>query len=293
MSKPIAGRADNWGYDGWFGPQVQTDVGTAAALLTGEDTIGADIPLLDGGLAFYGSYVDNFGGFDALKARFGDCPVQGHPWVYTNAANMQAVIDAMGNRPFVRFSAHFGQGPHVCGPKTCGFPQADVTQWDDRGPHGQNVDQWIMHARPAGITAHPYLLSLTVVGSGGAAQCADVEPGGMSVDALADWYDNRALHGQVDPPKPADNHHYEWFNGNAVRWHGQKVIERNVVRRYDNHERTAEVHAKLYFLAERLATLAHREHPRLTVAQALRKRGDHSGWRFKELMRRYHGIKGH
>jgi hypothetical protein len=71
------------------------------------------------------------------------------PWGYTNAANMQALINAAAGRKFVRFSAHYGFGPHICGPGTCGWPQADWTQWADSGPAGQNFDRSIGRILPA------------------------------------------------------------------------------------------------------------------------------------------------
>lgn len=159
----------------------------AAHIYTGADTIAGDINLLPDGLDMYASYVDNFGGFGELAARFakpggpfllsitifgnravcadmepgamnaGDFPHwydnvalkdNGPPWGYTSASNMQAVIDAAGGRPFIRWSAHYGFGPHICGPATCGYPQADWTQWDDVGPQGQNFDRSIGSVLP-------------------------------------------------------------------------------------------------------------------------------------------------
>lgn len=69
---------------------------------------------------------------------------------YTNAGNMGALIGAAGGRRMIRWSAHFGAGRHLCGPGTCGFPQADFTQWDDKGPNGQNFDRSIIPAATLG-----------------------------------------------------------------------------------------------------------------------------------------------
>lgn len=67
----------------------------------------------------------------------------GPPWVYTSAGNMAAVKAAVGGRKVIYWSAHYGAGEHICGPSTCGFPQADWTQLDDHGAHGENIDRSI------------------------------------------------------------------------------------------------------------------------------------------------------
>lgn len=165
-------------------------------LYTGADTIGGDIGLLPDGLNMYASYVDNFGGYGELVARFGNAPwkpfllsitIFGNharcadvengamrpadlphwydnvaisdsvspPWVYTSASNMGAVAQAMGGRKHIRWSAHFGAGEHICGPGTCGFPQADWTQWDDHGAHGENIDRSVGNWFPPSLTPAP------------------------------------------------------------------------------------------------------------------------------------------
>lgn len=174
------------------------------ALFDGADTIGGDIGLLPAGLNAYMSYVDNFRGFDELVARFpaGRHPV-GPPWGYTSASNMSSLIATAGARPFIKWSAHFGHGPHICGPHTCGFPQADWTQWDDHGAGGQNIDRSIGTVFPAGLGG-PLLVSITIFG--GRAQCADMEPGAMSIAEFPHWHDTFALSGPLPkpPPKPED-----------------------------------------------------------------------------------------
>jgi hypothetical protein len=178
------------GRDPWLGPRAMEAHDLAAAtvtvpaLFTGADTVGGDIGLLPDGLDAYMSYVDNFGGYNELVARFGHTTAFlvsitifgnrarcadvepgamsaasfgqwlgdgraigndqfGPPWGYASASNMAALINAAAGRPFIRWSAHFGFGPHICGPNTCGFPQAHWTQWDDHGAQGQNIDRSI------------------------------------------------------------------------------------------------------------------------------------------------------
>ena len=62
------------------------------------------------------------------------------PIIYTGASNLAALKAAIGNRPCLIWSAHWTKQSHVCGPNTCGYPQADATQWTD----GTVVDQTLM-----------------------------------------------------------------------------------------------------------------------------------------------------
>lgn len=57
------------------------------------------------------------------------------PKLYVQESNAQALVSAMSAAGIVRdtwmlWTAHYGKGEHICGPKTCGCPvQADATQW--------------------------------------------------------------------------------------------------------------------------------------------------------------------
>ena len=73
------------------------------------------------------------------------------PCVYASVANMPPILSALAaagiSRPQVRLlSAHYGLGPHICGPATCkyfpGMPAMDGTQWTDLygGAHGSLID---------------------------------------------------------------------------------------------------------------------------------------------------------
>ncbi len=47
------------------------------------------------------------------------------------------------------WSAHYGQGKHICGPRSCGFPgvpDCDGTQWTDTaaGTHGTKIDESVL-----------------------------------------------------------------------------------------------------------------------------------------------------
>lgn len=71
-----------------------------------------------------------------------------HPGLYCSASTMSQVVSDMldhgwKRNEFLIVSAHYGSGPHICGPSTCHYPQADATQWDDKGAHGENTDRLI------------------------------------------------------------------------------------------------------------------------------------------------------
>lgn len=184
-----------FGHDPWIGPGTpQAPLEAVSHVYTGADTLKDDIGLLPAGLALYASYIDNFGGYTELVAKFGHTtafllsitifggqarcadvepgamipsalphwldhtalkPDGMLPWVYTSAGNWSAVDPQIGDRKVIRFSAHYGFGPHICGPHTCGYRQADWTQWDDKGPGGQNFDRSIGSVIPAAARPHP------------------------------------------------------------------------------------------------------------------------------------------
>lgn len=66
------------------------------------------------------------------------------PWLYTSASNISALVAAMSaagirrDRYFI-WAAHYTYNAHICGP-TCGYPQADGTQWTDKA-NGRSLDQ--------------------------------------------------------------------------------------------------------------------------------------------------------
>lgn len=74
------------------------------------------------------------------------------PFLYCSASVTSQVVSDMLDHGWRRSqfgiqSAHYGPHPHICGPGTCGFPQADATQHNDHGPHNENVDLnlWTEH----------------------------------------------------------------------------------------------------------------------------------------------------
>ena len=84
-----------------------------------------------------------------LKRKLAGEPMGGEagkvPKVYTSASTLKAFIAYAAAHGVPRskyriWSAHYGSGEHICGPDTCGFPQADATQWTDKAL-GRDLDQ--------------------------------------------------------------------------------------------------------------------------------------------------------
>jgi hypothetical protein len=74
------------------------------------------------------------------------------PCLYTSVSNMDTLVTALGgagiSRAAVRlWSAHYGQGKHICGPGTCGLTRhaCDGTQWTDSAL-GRNLDESILRS---------------------------------------------------------------------------------------------------------------------------------------------------
>jgi len=72
------------------------------------------------------------------------------PCLYTSAGNMDALVTTLGgagiSRAEVRlWSAHYGQGKHICGPGSCGLTShaCDGTQWTDAAL-GRSLDESIL-----------------------------------------------------------------------------------------------------------------------------------------------------
>lgn len=77
----------------------------------------------------------------------------GLPVLYCSASAVASVLAALtthgiGRGSVLIWSAHYGKGKHICGPKTCGFPQADGTQHTDTaGPGGSDLDESLLSDR--------------------------------------------------------------------------------------------------------------------------------------------------
>lgn len=70
------------------------------------------------------------------------------PVLYCAAGTSSALIGEMSRAgvsrgSYLHWSAHIGRGEHICGPGTCGYPQADGTQWTWTAL-GRNLDQSIL-----------------------------------------------------------------------------------------------------------------------------------------------------
>ena len=67
------------------------------------------------------------------------------PIVYVSAGNAQQMTGTLAgagiSRPAYRlWAAHYGSGTHICGPNTCGYPQADATQFTSKAL-GESLDE--------------------------------------------------------------------------------------------------------------------------------------------------------
>lgn len=193
-----------FGYDPWMNINTNSQqvaehhekAIAAGRLYNGEDTLKEDVYQFQVGLDYYGSYVDNYGGYPETIAWtkvhapgaftlsytiFGNPALcadvepgamapsslphwldnvawkdaQGYAWVYTSAGNWDAVDPFIGNRKVIRIGAHYGFGPHVCAPNVCGYRAVDWTQWDDKGPNGENCDRLIGRYLPTPQTPTP------------------------------------------------------------------------------------------------------------------------------------------
>lgn len=66
------------------------------------------------------------------------------PCDYTSASNIEELVfliekQGMARGEFFIWSAHYTGIPHICGPHTCGYPQADFTQFTDH-QFSRNID---------------------------------------------------------------------------------------------------------------------------------------------------------
>lgn len=151
-----------------------------------------------------------------LDVERGDAtPAQAPGWVHRQHERgeprpvIYASRDAMGDvlrelaaggiaRGNVRlWSAHYGLGPHICGPVTCGAGfQADATQWTDKAL-GRNLDESLLadgffppapahHARklpkPRAPKVHRKVAAATAGAAIGAAITAIVHAAGVRID---------------------------------------------------------------------------------------------------------------
>jgi len=74
----------------------------------------------------------------------------GRPCLYTSASNMDALVTELNSAGISRaeirlWSAHYGQGKHICGPGTCGLTRhsCDGTQWTDSAL-GRSLDESVL-----------------------------------------------------------------------------------------------------------------------------------------------------
>lgn len=152
--------------------------------------------------------------------------------------------------------------------------------------YGDRIKRWIAH----------YGVSPVVPAGYDALQFADPGPVDHNV-ALPSFFT------PWHAPAPTDPNHYDWFQTGPFPYKGQKLNERAIVKQYDayrrqqtllKHPHRAELKVlreQLAFLAARVAYLAHKRDPSVTVAHALAIAPYHGGWRYQQLIRRAQGKR--
>jgi peptidoglycan hydrolase-like protein with peptidoglycan-binding domain len=126
----------------------------------------------------YSGYANALSGADAIDMEPGLAPTSDAPaaykagirYFYTSASSVSSVNSYLSSAGISRssykiISAHYS-GEHICGPSTCGYPQADATQFTD-AYLGKSLDCTVFDAAFFGAapSTNPWPLS---VGSTGA-----------------------------------------------------------------------------------------------------------------------------
>jgi hypothetical protein len=81
------------------------------------------------------------------------------PKLYRQASSAAGLVQVMsragiGRGEYRLWSAHYEWAPHLCGPSTCRYPQADATQWTSNAL-GRSLDQSLLTADFFGTPAPP------------------------------------------------------------------------------------------------------------------------------------------
>jgi Putative peptidoglycan binding domain len=159
VSNLPAGYPAYLGYaDGKFanGAQLRARFPAAELVLltvTGETTAAHGARVSGGADAEPGNLTAAGAVWWAMSNKLGEFPViyasvTGEPGY--GMADVLAELDAIGTgRDEVRLlSAHYGDGPHICGPRSCGLigTEMDGTQWTDEAPavNGHLVDMSVL-----------------------------------------------------------------------------------------------------------------------------------------------------
>jgi hypothetical protein len=179
-----------------------------------------------------------------------------HPGLYTSASSIAAVVSAMLDAGFSREqfliqSAHYTFTEHICGPGTCGFPQADATQYADKGLHGQNTDLNVFSDQFFG------------------------DPTPAKLDPHYDWLENKSflLFGNR-------------YSERATVIEYDKLRAWQTTTRHPNRARLAVLRARLYLLAGRLWSVG-RKLPDRPASWGV----DHRGARYQALIHRAQGKR--
>ncbi len=126
------------------------------------------------------------------RAKGGKDPLTGVPCLYGSASWVSSIISAMSNAGIPRsayrvISAHY-IGPHICSPASCGFTEADATQFSDTYA-GRSLDATLCSPTFFGTQPPleddmpaPKYISVTLTGTGKAGQPVTLKTTTISED---------------------------------------------------------------------------------------------------------------
>lgn len=184
------------------------------------------------------------------------------PGLYTSASNIAAMVSAMLDAGFTREqflvqSAHYTFEAHICGPETCGYPQADATQYADKGTAGQNTDRSIFADHFFGAVAPPK----PNMHYGYFDSKRRVVLAGHSERGLVQAYDN--------------------------------LRAKQTAKKHPHRVSLLGLQTLLKLAAKRVAGAAHEAHPHMKIGKALSQTApaEHYGWRYQQLLGRSHGHR--
>ena len=167
--------------------------------------------------------------------RLGQAGILNKPTIYCSAGDISAVVDAMSNAGISRnsyyiWSAHW-IGLHICGPATCGYPQADGCQYASNNAFDSDVFTASMFVSvkpptppkppvPPADWSYGAPLNLKVVAAGHTtvklSWTAPLLNGHAAVDHFVVWiYDHGQLVGTYPRNIPGTDR--EWEGGGLVK----------------------------------------------------------------------------
>lgn len=178
------------------------------------------------------------------------------PTGYCSASLIAQVVSDMLDSGFERSSflvqsAHYTMTDHICGPATCGFPQADATQYADKGLKGEHTDLSVFSDHFFGIEPHP------------------------KPDPHYEWLEAKAF--LIFGGRYAERGAAQEYD----KWRAMQTLTK-----HPHRARLAVLRARLYLLAGRLWRVS-RKLPDRPASWGV----DHRGFRYQALIHRANGRR--